>query len=61
MAGVNEDKVTLGRDFMRRVSETLNLKFITDAKLKTGVETNAELTITILLTEEQESKILGKE
>lgn len=55
------DNLTMGRDLTKRVGEALNLQFIKDVQINTSVESStAELTVTILLTEEQEKKIIGE-
>ena len=54
------DNLTMGRDLTKKVGEALNLQFIKDVQINTSVESNAELTVTILLTEEQEKKIIGE-
>lgn len=56
----HRDSFTLGRDLTKRVGEALNLQFIKDVQINTSVESSAELTVTILLTEEQEKKIIGE-
>lgn len=53
--------ITTGRDLTSRVSDVLGLKYITDVQIKTSVESHAEITVTVLLTTEQEKQLLGKE
>ena len=52
--------ISTGKEFSKSVSNLLGVKYVESASLNSRVDSALELTVTILLTKEQEEKLLGK-